>query len=50
MTEHGKEPVVLRWKLRDGRSGKTVRMSRAEAEVLVRELRRRFGRMSFEIG
>jgi len=48
--EPSDEQVVVRWKMRDGRGGKTVRMSRTEAEVLVRQLRRRFGRMSFEVG
>ena len=41
--------TVIRWRLRDGRQGKTGRMSRTEAEAAVRELGRRWGQITFEV-
>jgi hypothetical protein len=48
--ESNSEQVVVRWKMKNGRRGKTAPMSRIEAEHLVRELARRLQRMGFEIG
>lgn len=41
--------TVIRWRLRDGRRGKTGRLSRAEAEAAVRELARRWSQITFEV-
>ena len=44
------KPVVVRWRMKNGRSGKTERMPRAQAEMLVRELAGRFEKVAFEVG
>jgi hypothetical protein len=45
----GQDLTVIRWRMRDGRCGKTARMSRSEAEALLRELAGRSRLLSFEV-